>query len=497
MMDDDMALIGEFARSNSEAAFAELVRRHINLVYSVARRHVGNSHLAEDITQSVFIILARKADTLGPGTILPAWLCRTARHVSINALKMQHRRERREHEAFMQSHLQEPEPDAWRHIAPLLDDALDCLGKKDHAAVVLRFFEGRDLKQVGAALGLREDAARMRINRSLGRLRKFFLKRGVALSAAAIAGAMAANSVQAAPAALARSVTAAGIAKGSIATASTSTLVKGALKIMAWTGAKTAITAGTAIALAAVTATLAVKHVSHQREEARRETSVWNGITGNVVQQLWDAEPTVSIRPTKYSHDAAGSMSSYGKVLGICQPFTELLGRAYDVSETRILPLTPLPDGNYDFIASIPAGQKEALQARIESRFGLTARHETRSTDVLVLTVGRRDAPGLTAAVSQDGSSLRVAGLLKHTSASAGDLAGDLEHYLQVPVIDRTGLAGRYDVDLKWTDELTWDGTGRSHFSNPDGLKAALMDRLGLQLAPGREPVDMLVVKKK
>jgi RNA polymerase sigma factor (sigma-70 family) len=250
MVEEDMALVREFARSDSEEAFATLVRRHINLVHSVAQRRVGDMHLAEEITQSVFIILARKADTLGPKTILPAWLCRAAQYASADALKRRHRRERREQEAFMQSTLNEPEADAWRQIAPFLDDALASLGEKEHAAVVLRFFEGRSWKEVGAALGTQEDAARVRINRALERLRKFFLKQGVTLSAALIAGAVSAHSVQAAPAALAKSATAAGIAKGSIATASTTTLVKGALKIMAWTKLKTGIIAGAAILLA-------------------------------------------------------------------------------------------------------------------------------------------------------------------------------------------------------------------------------------------------------
>ncbi len=130
--------------------------------------------------------------------------------------------------------------------------------------MVLRFFQGRDLKEVGAALGMGEDAARMRINRALEKLRKFFVKRGVALSAAAIAGAVSANSVHAAPAVLSKSVTAVAVAKGSAATVSTLTLVKGALKIMAWTKAKTAIIAGAALLLAAGTTAVVVHRFSDQ-----------------------------------------------------------------------------------------------------------------------------------------------------------------------------------------------------------------------------------------
>ena len=148
-----MALVREYAQSNSEQAFATLVSRHVNLVYSVALRQVRDPHLAEEVTQAVFIILAGKAKSLGPKTILSGWLCRTARYVSANTLSIQRRRQFREQEAHMESILNESEPGVWNQIAPLLDEALNCLGEKEHDAVVLRFFDGKELKQVGAAMG--------------------------------------------------------------------------------------------------------------------------------------------------------------------------------------------------------------------------------------------------------------------------------------------------------------------------------------------------------
>src|ERR1039458_9396235 len=138
----------------------------------------------------------------------------------------------------MQCILNEAEPmheETWNQIAPLLDGALEKLGQKDHDAVVLRFFEGRNFAEVGAALGASEDAAKKRVNRALDKLRKFFTKRGVSSTTTIIAGTISANSVQAAPVTLAKSVTAVAIVKGAAASGSTLTLIKGALKIMAWT----------------------------------------------------------------------------------------------------------------------------------------------------------------------------------------------------------------------------------------------------------------------
>ena len=143
MLNDDMALVRAYARRDSEAAFTELVARHVNLVYSVALRQVREPALAEEVTQAVFIILARKADSLGDRTVVPGWLCRTARYASADALKQQRRRQRREQAAYMQSVSPEAAPDLWPHIAPLLDDALEKLRK---------FFANRGLTLSATAL---------------------------------------------------------------------------------------------------------------------------------------------------------------------------------------------------------------------------------------------------------------------------------------------------------------------------------------------------------
>ncbi|HEY2082517.1 MAG TPA: sigma-70 family RNA polymerase sigma factor [Verrucomicrobiae bacterium] len=257
---DDSSLLREYAESASEAAFAALVRRHINKVYSVALRHTGNPAQAEEITQAVFVILAKKSRHLGRGVIVSGWLYQTARFTAITFLRSEIRRVRREQEAYMQSSLNEDQPDLWRQIAPLLDAGMARLNEKDRHAIVLRYFDGKSMSEVGAALGANEDAAKKRVGRALEKLRNFFTKRGVISTTAIIAGVISANSVQAAPATLANSVGALAIAKGAAGSASTLTLIKGALKIMAWTKAKTTIVTSAAIILIATTTILVSNH---------------------------------------------------------------------------------------------------------------------------------------------------------------------------------------------------------------------------------------------
>jgi len=277
MMSDDMTLVREFVASHSEPVFAALVERHISLVHSSALRQVGDAHLAEEITQAVFIILARKAAALGPKTVLAAWLYRTTRYAAADALKTMRRRHAREQEAYMQSTLNQPDDDAWAQLAPLLDDALNELGETDRAALVLRYFENKTAREIATTLRMEENAAQKRVARALDKLRARFVKRGVTLAATVIAGAVAANSVQAAPMGLAVTVTTA-TAKGAAVGGSTLTIIKGALKIMAWTKIKTTVVAGTVILLATIGTVTVTSHLRHAppRQSGRLKLPVGN-----------------------------------------------------------------------------------------------------------------------------------------------------------------------------------------------------------------------------
>jgi RNA polymerase sigma factor (sigma-70 family) len=484
-MGDDLTLLRQYARDHSEDAFAALVSRHVNLVYSVALRQVRDTHLAEEITQAVFIILARKADSLGDKTILPGWLCRTARYAAANALKMQMRRQRREQEAQMQSLLNEISngPDeTWTQIAPLLDAAMEKLGKKDHDALVLRFFENRNFREVGAALGASEDAAKMRVNRALEKLRKFFTRHDVDSTTAIIAGAISANSVQAAPAGLAKSVSALAVAKGAAASTSTLTLIKGALKLMAWTKAKTAIAAGIVVLLAAGATTATVKEV-HQHENSEWDIGRVDGTI------LRTAPHIVRIIPTKFPNRGGWAGNSTENLLGLGDPIEVLVGAAYgDYTGARTVFLTKLPPGKYDFIANLPSGSDAALRREIEKQFGIVGRDATVETNVFFLQVKSPNAPGLKLTTNPNESSSNGSwGEYHVVNEQFFNVANFLEFEFGVPVIDQTGLTKSYDIDL------TWDYQNDPRHEN---LKQALVQQLGLEVVPGVAPVKMLFVEK-
>jgi hypothetical protein len=189
--------------------------------------------------------------------ILPGWLHHTARLTAANLQRAEIRRLRRDQEVFMQSTLQESTPDPlWPELSPLLDEAMSRLRASDRDALVLRYFQNKSLAEVGTAMGLAERTAQKRILRAIEKLRAYFAKRGVTNTADEIAKSISANSVEAVSPVLVKAVAATAFAKGATASTSILTLTKGALKIMAWTKAKTAVVA-TAVVLLGTTASFA------------------------------------------------------------------------------------------------------------------------------------------------------------------------------------------------------------------------------------------------
>jgi RNA polymerase sigma factor (sigma-70 family) len=261
-MTPDSQLLDTFARTRSEGDFAELVRRHVNLVYSAAVRQVnGDAHLAEDVAQTVFIDLARKAKTLAGRESVTGWLYTSAHFAAAKVVRGEARRRQRE-ERFMSEPIQENAPAAeWDTLRPLLDEAMHDLKEPDREAVLLRYFENRPFAEVGARLGLNENAARMRVERALEKLRAVLAKRGVTATAG-LAAALSANAVQMAPARLATALTA-----GSVATAGTSTMVL--LKIMTATQIKLGLGA---MVVAGATTALVLQHQTQTRLRDENES---------------------------------------------------------------------------------------------------------------------------------------------------------------------------------------------------------------------------------
>ncbi len=199
----DAELLSKYTREGSEEAFAELVSRYLDLVYSAALRQVGGDvHLAEDVAQHVFAALAKKAHRLPAGVVLGGWLYRHTCFVAWQTIRTERRRRLREREVFQMSSQDATAEPNWEELAPFLDQAMQRLGETDRNAIVLRYYERRDLNTVGSALGITEDAVKKRLSRALEKLRGYFKRRGLTLSVAALASLLGTKAVTAAPAGL-------------------------------------------------------------------------------------------------------------------------------------------------------------------------------------------------------------------------------------------------------------------------------------------------------
>ena len=247
-MDQDVQWLGDYAATGSPQAFAHLVEAHVGLVYSAAYRQLRDHHLAEDVTQQVFIALARKAPHLKRETVPAAWLLVTTRFLARDAKRAAMRRAAREQKAaeMRPATTDSPEHDAWNEIEPLLDEALCSLNAADRRAVTLRYLQGKNVEQVAVALEVSRDAAAQRLHRAIGRLREYLSRRGAKVDGATLGSLMLSYAIRPPPPALAGS-----IIKSSIGIhAGVSILSKGATMAVISTKVKI-ITAAAVIALLA------------------------------------------------------------------------------------------------------------------------------------------------------------------------------------------------------------------------------------------------------
>jgi RNA polymerase sigma factor (sigma-70 family) len=267
-MDDD-TLLRRFASEGAQDAFAELVGRHIDGVYSAALRRVGgDTHLAEDVAQQVFVALARKATSLSCHPVLTGWLYLTTRNEAANVVRTEQRRKAREQEAqvMYEPSADDASPPDWSRLAPLLDDAVDELNEHDRTAVLLRFVDRRGFAEIGATLRLTEDAARMRVDRALEKLRTTLARRGVTSTSAALGAILANNAVAAAPVGLGTAVTASALASAPLV----ATPVAGLLQFM---GTSKIVSGGAAIALALAVPTAVYEVYTSHAEQRAAETA--------------------------------------------------------------------------------------------------------------------------------------------------------------------------------------------------------------------------------
>ena len=221
MNTDDAELLQRYLENNSEPAFTALVRRHIGLVYSVALRRVGgDTHLAEDVAQKVFVDLARKAASLTGRHSLSGWLFAGAHVASAAVVRSEQRRKARETEAQLMHTTLSPDgsdPDETR-LRPVVDELIADLKDKEREVIALRFFERRSFAEVGQALSVTEEAARKRVDRSLEKLRTLLERRGITSTAAALGLVLTAIADGTAPASLTAKVASHAIAHGTAST---------------------------------------------------------------------------------------------------------------------------------------------------------------------------------------------------------------------------------------------------------------------------------------
>jgi RNA polymerase sigma factor (sigma-70 family) len=346
-MKNDAALLKEYATGNSEEAFRELVARHAPMVHSAALRQVGCNALAEDVTQVVFSLLARQADKLTDRPVIAGWLHRTARFAALKAVRTERRRRDREQEA----HPMNEEDDSqaiWRQIEPHLDEAIDTLGENDRNAVMLRYFDGRNLRDIGDALGVSEDAAQKRVSRALEKLRAFLACRKVAVSVGVIAALLPSNAVAAAPAGLIRSVSSTVIA----GTASTATLnlLNETMNLIFWTKVKTAVPAIVAGAVVVGTPI------------AVQQNSIWQLQAENAAirQELVAKPTTVTAAPVVTEDQIAQLRREAAEV----HELRAEIGQLRELDRSRMAELQKLESANTELQRRFKAGESKLANAQ-------------------------------------------------------------------------------------------------------------------------------------
>ncbi len=441
-MADTRQLLADYTGKRSEEAFRELVERYLNLVYSTARRLVGgDTYLAEDVVQIVFTDLARKARGLSPEVMLGGWLHQRTFHVATTLVRAQRRRNERERRAAEMNLLQTPSDRGFAQIAPFLDEAILQLKPDDRQAILLRFFEQREFRAVGEAMGTNEDAARMRVNRALEKLHALLTRRGVALSAAALGTVLTTDAVTAAPVGMVASISSSALAA---ATAGTGTVLA-LLKTLLTT--KTAAIG--AVAVAAAAAPLIIQ--SRTQASLRSENQ-------SLLAQI-DGLKTEQQRLANAAEQVAGAQSLSDSELRELQSLRSEAARLRaDSNQLAQLKAAALK-GDPDYRAAL---LKQRLDAAPDKKIPeLQLLHDEDWLAVVRMPIKleteedfRKAFAHLRAVAKQKFGTAVVKALHKYAQANYGQLPSDLSQlmpYFDAPVND--GMLERYE--LKRTGKLS------------------------------------------
>ena len=294
--------------------------------------------------------------------------------------------------------------------------------------------------------------------------------------------------------ALAKSVTAVAVAKGAAAGGSTLTLIKGALKIMAWTKAKMAVAVGVGMLGAIGAIPVSLKMI--ERHQIHRWRA--HGMNGTDMARLNQWSPQVWVARAITENPGLDALqmarNDAGQLMGRDMPFSWLLRDAYGMNQTRMIFETEPPAGHYDFMANLPQGSAEAFQQEIGTYFKqVVVKRKMVATNVLVLKLAKTGSPGIQEPTTNNsGATMRFTGntftVFNQPLATVDDF---LENYFAIPIIDQTGITGKHNISIQW-NENWWSNAPQDR----EGLKPAILDQLGFEFVPTKLPIEMLVVEK-
>lgn len=343
-MTDDADLLRRYADEGAEEAFAELVRRNLDLVFATAQRHLGDAHRAQDVAQLVFIDLARKAAALRSHPALVSWLYTSTRFAALKLRRTEQRRQAREQEAHTMHDMLSPErPLEWERLRPLLDEVLQALGERDREILLLRYFRGLPFSELARTLQLNEGTARMRVDRALDKLSGLLAQRGIRSTAGALGVALGGAIASAAPAGLAASITGAALASAA-GVAGVSAMSAGAVGVVFAMSKMKAVIVGALVAGGLATAVVEVRANRTLRSELAAASRV---------------DPEQAQRENRRLHTEVDRLS------GADPDMAELVRL-----RTRLATLKARPEGVTDAALRIPTNQGRATPMAAAETFG-------------------------------------------------------------------------------------------------------------------------------